>query len=93
MLNQQIHAAIVALADNATLSATHASLSQRMRRIRYVGNTVPDNWDAAMAEHEAMALALAARDGTGLAAAMREHLHNTWPRIEQAQASMQADAY
>jgi DNA-binding GntR family transcriptional regulator len=93
VLNQQIHAAIVALADNATLSAMHALLSQRMRRIRYVGNAVPDNWDAAMAEHEAMARALAARDGPALAAAMREHLHNTWPRIEQAQASAQADVY
>jgi DNA-binding GntR family transcriptional regulator len=93
VLNQQIHAAIVALADNATLSAMHASLSQRMRRIRYVGNAVPDNWDAAMAEHEAMARALAARDGPALASAMREHLQNTWPRIEQAQASAQADVY
>lgn len=93
VLNQQIHTAIVALADNATLSLMHATLSQRMRRIRYVGNNVPDNWDAAMAEHEAMARALAARDGPALAAAMREHLRNTWPRIEQAHTSVRADAY
>jgi DNA-binding GntR family transcriptional regulator len=58
-----------------------------------VGNNVPDNWDAAMAEHEAMAQALAARDGPALAAAMREHLRNTWPRIEQAHVSVRVDAY
>jgi DNA-binding GntR family transcriptional regulator len=83
-LNQQIHQAIVALARNETLSAMHAQLGQRMRRIRYVGNSEPANWDAAMAEHEAMMQALAARDADAMAAAMRAHLLNTWPRIEQA---------
>ncbi len=82
-LNQQIHQAIVALARNETLSAMHAQLGQRMRRIRYVGNSEPANWDAAMAEHEAMMQALAARDADAMAAAMRAHLLNTWPRIEQ----------
>jgi DNA-binding GntR family transcriptional regulator len=83
-LNQQIHQAIVALARNETLSAMHAQLGQRMRRIRYVGNSEPANWDAAMAEHEAMMQALAARDADAMAAAMRAHLLNTWPRIERA---------
>lgn len=82
-LNQQIHQAIVALARNDTLAAMHAQLGQRMRRIRYVGNSEPANWDAAMAEHEAMMQALAARDADAMAAAMRAHLLNTWPRIEQ----------
>jgi DNA-binding GntR family transcriptional regulator len=82
-LNQQIHHAIVALARNDTLAAMHAQLGQRMRRIRYVGNSEPANWDAAMAEHEAMMQALAARDADAMAAAMRAHLLNTWPRIEQ----------
>ena len=91
-LNQRFHEAVVALAGNDTLSATHATLAQRMRRIRYVGNSVPDNWGAAMAEHEAMAQALGARDADAMALAMREHLMNTWPRIEQA-AQRAAEAY
>jgi DNA-binding GntR family transcriptional regulator len=37
-----------------------------------------------MAEHEAMMQALAARDADAMAAAMRAHLLNTWPRIERA---------
>lgn len=95
LLNQQIHQAIVALARNDTLSAMHAQLGQRMRRIRYVGNSEPANWDAAMAEHEAMMQALAARDADAMAAAMRAHLLNTWPRIEQVarRGEAGADAY
>jgi len=53
---------------------------------------VPDNWGAAMAEHEAMAQALATRDADAMAQAMREHLMNTWPRIEQA-AQRAAEGY
>ena len=91
-LNQRFHESVVALAGNETLCATHAALAQRMRRIRYVGNSVPDNWGAAMAEHEAMAQALATRDADAMAQAMREHLMNTWPRIEQA-AQRAAEGY
>jgi DNA-binding GntR family transcriptional regulator len=91
-LNQRFHESVVALAGNETLCATHAALAQRMRRIRYVGNGVPDNWGAAMAEHEAMAQALATRDADAMAQAMREHLMNTWPRIEQA-AQRAAEGY
>ena len=80
-LNQQIHGAIVEAAHNQTLSAMHASLRARMRRIRYIGNNSPENWNAAMAEHEEMIAALAARDGEGLARALRAHLENTWPRV------------
>lgn len=83
-LNQRFHEQVVALSRNDTLASMHATLAQRMRRIRYVGNSVPDNWGAAMAEHERMAGALAARDAEAMARAMHEHLMNTWPRIEQA---------
>lgn len=95
VLNQQIHQAIVELARNDTLSAMHAQLGQRMRRIRYVGNSEPANWDAAMAEHEVMMQALVARDADAMAVAMRAHLLNTWPRIEQVAQRGEAgdDAY
>ena len=83
-LNQRFHEQVVALSGNDTLAGMHATLAQRMRRIRYVGNSVPDNWSSAMAEHERMAEALAARDAEAMASAMHEHLMNTWPRIEQA---------
>ena len=91
VLNQQIHEALIALADNDTLSMTHAILSKRMRSLRYSGNSAPDNWAAAMAEHVQMMQALARRDGPALAKAMRAHIQNTWPRIRGA-TQPQADA-
>lgn len=81
-LNQRIHEALIALADNDTLSMTHATLSKRMRSLRYSGNSTPENWNAAMAEHEQMMVALAARDGQALSRIMGEHIRNTWPRIK-----------
>lgn len=80
-LNQRIHEALIALAENDTLSMTHAMLSKRMRSLRYSGNSTPENWNAAMAEHEQMMRALAARDGQALSRIMGEHIRNTWPRI------------
>lgn len=90
VLNQQIHEALIALADNETLSMTHAILSKRMRSLRYSGNSGAENWAAALAEHTQMMEALARRDGPALTQAMREHIQNTWPRIRaltQHQAS------
>lgn len=84
VLNQRIHDALIALADNETLSLTHATLSKRMRGLRYSGNSTPENWNAAMAEHEQMMVALAARDGQALSRIMGEHIRNTWPRIKDA---------
>ena len=81
-LNQRIHEALIALAGNDTLSMTHATLSKRMRSLRYSGNSTPENWNAAMAEHEQMMVALAARDGQALSRTMGEHIRNTWPRIK-----------
>ncbi len=81
VLNQEIHEALIALADNDTLSMTHAILSKRMRSLRYSGNSGADNWAAALQEHTQMMQALARRDGPALAKAMREHIQNTWPRI------------
>ena len=87
-LNQQIHNAIVELAHNATLSALHANVRARMRRIRYIGNQAPDNWQAAMAEHEEMIAALSARDADRIARAMATHIANTWPRVASTAAGL-----
>lgn len=88
-LNQEIHNAIVRAAGNPTLSTLHGILRTRMRRLRYIGNQSPENWSAAMAEHEAFIAALRARDGRRLGRLMREHLANTWPRIEAAAGSLE----
>ena len=86
-LNQEIHNAIVRAAGSPTLSMLHGILRARMRRIRYIGNQSPENWSAAMAEHEGFIAALVARDGARLARLLREHLDNTWPRVASVVAA------
>lgn len=83
-LNQEIHDAIVRAANNPSLSMTHGILRKRMRRIRYIGNGSPENWSAAMHEHDLFIEALKARDGDRLGRLMREHLENTWPRVSSS---------
>lgn len=79
--NQQIHQALIALADNDSLSLTHDMLSKRMRSLRYSGNSSAGNWAAAVQDHEVMAEALRQRDGLALSRAMGEHIRKTWTRI------------
>jgi DNA-binding GntR family transcriptional regulator len=86
-LNQEIHNAIVHAAGNPTLDLLHGILRTRMRRIRYIGNNAPDNWAAAMAEHELFIAALKARDGARLGRLLREHIENTWPRVSSVVAA------
>ena len=57
-------------------------IQARLKRIRFVGNDEPARWADAVAEHEEMATALAARDGNALAEVMRRHLENTWGRVK-----------
>ncbi len=80
-LNQAIHTAIVALARNSSLVELHTTMQSRLKRIRYIGNRAPEKWAEAVAEHERMAAALAARDGPALAAVLAEHMDNTLERV------------
>lgn len=77
-LNQEIHHRIVAAGRNATLSATYASLSGRLRRVRYAANLDKqrDRWGEAMREHEAILDALSRRDGAELSNILFRHLRN-----------------
>ncbi len=74
--NQAIHQALVAASGNAVLAQTYAGLSGRIRRARYAANLDLRRWDEAVAEHELILQALAARDGARLAKLLRSHLDN-----------------
>lgn len=80
-LNQGIHAAIVRLSHNDTLSELHERLQARLKRIRFIGNGDPDNWAGAVAEHEDMMAALARRDADALAEAIGRHMRETRERV------------
>ena len=80
-VNQQIHDAIVAMADNESLSLVHSALSKRMRSLRFSGNSTPDNWRNALKEHEEIAAALQQRDTKKIKKAVGLHFKNTVKRI------------
>ncbi|MGQ9367918.1 GntR family transcriptional regulator [Azospirillum sp. ST 5-10] len=75
-LNQAIHAAILAAADNPVLTTMYASLAARIRRVRYMANMEQERWDQAVREHEQILDALTRRDATRLAAELRAHLEH-----------------
>lgn len=74
--NQLIHIKLVEASGNATLSSTYRNLNAHVRRARYMANLSRDRWDKAIAEHEDILAALAARDGAKLQRLLREHLGN-----------------
>lgn len=82
-LNQQIHTMIVAASGSPTLLEIHGLLQSRMKRIRFTGNSAPEKWRGAVAEHREMIAALGARDADKLAAVLRKHLTNTWDRVAE----------
>jgi DNA-binding GntR family transcriptional regulator len=80
-LNQGIHTAIVCAAHNPTLAEMHDILQSRLKRIRYIGNSEPAKWAAAVTEHEEMAAALTARDGAALSEVLGRHMDHTLDRV------------
>ncbi|WP_226341411.1 MULTISPECIES: GntR family transcriptional regulator [unclassified Halomonas] len=77
-LNQDIHNRIVALSGNTTLVDMHANLSRQLYRVRYLSNQKNEKWATAMEEHEAIMVALEARDGERVGRELRNHLGKTW---------------
>ncbi|WP_312365982.1 GntR family transcriptional regulator [Ensifer sp.] len=80
-LNQQIHSAIVLLAENAPLADMHSMLQTRLKRIRFIGHEGPEKWSASVAEHDEMIVALEARDKARLSEVLCRHLTNAWERV------------
>jgi DNA-binding GntR family transcriptional regulator len=91
-VNQSIHLEIVRVARNDVLRTMHAQLHARMKRIRFRGNDIPHNWAAAVADHEKIIAALEARDGPRLGALLKQHLDDSWDRLEASLAIDSAKA-
>jgi DNA-binding GntR family transcriptional regulator len=80
-LNQAIHSELVRLGGNPVIADLHSMMQSRLKRIRYLGNQEPAKWAGAMAEHEEMMKALAARNGDALAEVMGRHMDQTLLRV------------
>lgn len=81
-LNQEIHSAIVRLADNEFLAYVHDILQSRLKRVRFIGHEGAANWAKAVEEHEEIISALEARDPARLLAILDQHLSGAWERIQ-----------
>lgn len=82
-LNQAIHSTIARLSGNDTLAELHGMLQGRLKRIRYIGHEGPEKWAAAVADHEAIIVALERRDADGLAHALTQHMTLAWERVKE----------
>ena len=82
-LNQDFHSGVLRLSGNAALQGAHLAIQARLKRIRYIGNSEPQKWNDAMAEHEEMIRRLEARDAGGLAAILALHMEHTWERVKE----------
>jgi DNA-binding GntR family transcriptional regulator len=80
-LNQQIHTMIVASSRNTALIDIHGTLQTRLKRVRFVGHEGPENWAAAVSEHNEMIVALELRDRDRLSEVLGRHLRKAWERV------------
>jgi DNA-binding GntR family transcriptional regulator len=80
-INFEIHARIGELSHNPELIALHRQYSARVKRLRFSGSATVEKWQAAIAEHEAMIVALEARDANALADVLRDHMRLIWERL------------
>ncbi len=75
-VNRSIHEKIMEIAANPSLLQFYRSLSERIRRARYLANISANRWDASMKEHELILGALEGRNGVLLADLLKAHLLN-----------------
>lgn len=73
-LNREIHERINEAARNPVLTRVYRNVNARLHALRFRSNFDRAKWDAALAEHEQMLLALEKRDGERLRRILVEHL-------------------
>ena len=83
-LNQAIHGAILNAARNPMLVGHHRKVAQLVQRARYQANRTPKRWHEALVEHDAIVVALEARDGERLGRLMKEHLEHKLEALRRA---------
>ena len=72
--NQAIHLKIVKYSGNAVLFNAYRQMNGNVRRARYLANLSKERWDAAVREHDAILVALSARDVKRIKALLSDHL-------------------
>ncbi|MFM9901600.1 MAG: GntR family transcriptional regulator [Polaromonas sp.] len=89
-LNAAIHSAINRAAKNPVLTATYQQVNARLQALRFRSNQDEGKWQAAMAEHDQMIAALAARDAVAMQRVLMQHLTNKRDVVVQQLRAMNA---
>ena len=82
-VNESIHTAIMDAARNSTLTKQIEQLAGRVRRSRFQGEMSDERWRQAVDEHEHILERLRARDGNGLADALRRHVDTKFETVKE----------
>ena len=82
-VNERIHEAIMAAAQNETLVSQYRSLAARVRRVRYVADKSPESWARSTEDHQAIVESLAARDGARLSQVLKRHLAHAQETVRE----------
>lgn len=85
-VNQTIHEAIIAAADNRVLTLLYDSLRGRIRPARFMSSVTRERWDEAVREHGEMIEALSQRDGARMRELLQEHLRHKYQALIAASA-------
>ena len=67
--------------DPIARTSLHTEVTARLRSLRYIGNSTPENWQGALQDHELIAQALAQRDMKKIKKAVNDHFVNTIERV------------
>ncbi len=86
-VNRAIHDRLGAIAANPALIHTCRTFNARLHALRFRSNLKREKWDQAVAEHRAMLVALAARDGAALRDLLNRHLRAKQRAVLDAMAN------
>ena len=84
--DMEFHTAIVAAAHNTQLAEVHSNFNARLWRGRFISSQRHEGRESTRSEHQQIVEALLARDGKGVASALRQHLKTAEVNIRRALA-------
>lgn len=83
-LNQGLHRDLVAMTHNPVLVETHAIILTQVERARFAAPSIGHRWEASVAEHDAILVALKARDANLLENLVSTHVMTTGQAVQSA---------
>lgn len=89
--NRRFHETLVAVAGNATLTTTYTQILMRTRVFRFVARKSPENWQAAVRDHQSIMEALSSRNATRLSRLLRRHVMGVTVKIARDALAGSAD--